>query len=115
MPIKINFSKLKPYLTFAVSLLANVLIWLWLYFFIKPAGDSVPLHYNIYFGIDEIGKGIKLYLQPLFGLIIILINILLASFVFKTNKKIVYYLGYLSIICQLGFAMALFLLIINYF
>jgi len=113
--MKTNWHFKKIYLVYVFACLFNISIWLWLWFYIRPVGNSLPLHYNIYFGIDEIGNGYELYFLPLLGLIIILFNLLLGSLIEQTNRLATRYLAWLSLVCQLGLGLALFLLIINYF
>ncbi|MFH0854275.1 MAG: hypothetical protein V1891_02175 [bacterium] len=48
------------------------------------------LHYNIYFGIDWIGSWYEIYLYPLAGLSIIIINYIFAIFFYSRDKMISY-------------------------
>ncbi len=113
MSSDVKFKKI--YWLYLIAGLANLLIWLWLGLVIRPTGESVPLHYNIYFGIDKIGNSYQLYWLPLFGLIIILFNLLLGSLIAVANRSAERYLAWLSLFCQVGLGLALFLLIINHF
>ncbi|MBU2236256.1 MAG: hypothetical protein ABIF80_01160 [Patescibacteria group bacterium] len=73
------------------SLLLNLGIWVILYIFIKPSHEPIYLHYNIYFGIDLIGEWYKIYLIPLTGLIVILVNYL-AGVIMYSSKRVLSYL-----------------------
>ncbi|MFH1668118.1 MAG: hypothetical protein ABH884_03820 [Candidatus Komeilibacteria bacterium] len=99
---------------FSLALILNILCWLWLALLIKPSGNTVPLHYNIYFGIDLIGAGWQLYYQPLFGFIIILTNLILAIIKRAVNGLVVY-LALISLFCQIIIGFAMFFLFINHF
>ncbi|MDD5294703.1 MAG: hypothetical protein PHP21_02165, partial [Patescibacteria group bacterium] len=62
-------------LYFIVLLGLNLLIWLTAYFITASVSqDLVVLHYNIDFGVDLIGSVQRIYIIPLLGLIIILVN-----------------------------------------
>ena len=73
------------------SILVNLFIWLNL-FRIEKTNDLIPLHYNIYFGIDYVGEWYKLFTIPMVGLIIIAINFFLALLIYFENKFIAYIL-----------------------
>ncbi len=47
--------------------------------------NSVILHYNVDFGIDLIGNARQIYIIPLMGLVIVLFNLILLSFVYRKN------------------------------
>jgi len=110
-----NFTKLiRKYGISIVALIFNVLMWLWLIVYIKPTGESHVLHYNIYFGIDQIGPGIKLFLFPLFGLIILVINILF-TLTKNINYKLIVYSSLISLLSQILLIVSILLLIINHY
>lgn len=56
------------------------------------AKDLLPLHYNIYFGIDFIGKWYKIFIVPAAGIFFIIINFLLADIVYLRDKVVSYFL-----------------------
>ena len=74
-----------------ISMLLNIGIWIVLYIYIKPSHDPIYLHYNIYFGIDLIGEWYRIYLIPLTGLVIILVNYL-AGVIMYSSKRVLSYL-----------------------
>ena len=37
-------------------------------------GQSIPIHYNVYFGVDDFGSWEKIFLLPALGLIFFLLN-----------------------------------------
>ncbi|MFW0862297.1 MAG: hypothetical protein ACKKL6_01810 [Candidatus Komeilibacteria bacterium] len=105
---------IRRYLVSFIALIVNILLWLWLVIYIQPSTDSLVLHYNIYFGIDQLGSGLKLYLMPLFGLIILAINLLLVLSG-QADKKLANYSSWISLIVQVLLIVSLLLLVINYF
>ena len=73
-------------LYFIALLGLNLLIWLIAYFInASVSQDLVVLHYNIDFGVDLIGSVRRIYIIPLLGLIIILVNAILV-FIFSRRK-----------------------------
>ena len=95
-------------LYFIVLLGLNLLIWLAAYFInASVSQDLVVLHYNIDFGVDLIGSVKRVYIIPLLGLIIILINAILI-FIFSRHKDFKFF-SHLLLTASL--AVNLFLLI----
>ena len=69
---------------FFISLALNIAIWLVLAFSINSSSEIIPLHYNIYFGIDLIGAWYKVFIIPFLGLLIFFINFAL-SYIIKVR------------------------------
>lgn len=83
------------------SLLLNLGIWLFLYFKFPPSEFPVPIHFNIYFGIDVIDNWTKVFLIPELGLTFIFINLILAYIIFSSEKFISYFLFSSSLFIQI--------------
>ena len=64
---------------------------------IRPTGEQLFLHYNILFGVDLIGEWWKIYLIPLFSLIILLVNFGLSYFCYQQNRFISRFLVVLTL------------------
>ncbi|MDD5031854.1 MAG: hypothetical protein PHR36_02290 [Patescibacteria group bacterium] len=95
-------------LYFIVLLGLNLLIWLIAYFINKSVSqDLVVLHYNIDFGVDLIGNVSRIYIIPLLGLIIILVNAVLI-FIFSRRKDFKFFS---HLLLTAALAVNLFLLI----
>lgn len=93
----------------------NLVIWILLYFKFFPLrslGDLVPLHYNVYFGIDLVGKWYKIFIIPLSGLIIFLINLILYCLLYLKEKMVKYFLGITSLLSQIVLLIASFAIIL---
>ncbi|MFA6391431.1 MAG: hypothetical protein WCW66_01575 [Patescibacteria group bacterium] len=69
-----------------VAMIINLGAWVVLYLYIKPSLDPIYLHYNIYFGIDLIGDWYEIYIIPLSGLLIILVNYLAGVILYPSNR-----------------------------
>lgn len=87
-PLKNKFASF----AFLFSLLSNIAIWLLLYIFIKQSNETTLLHYNIYFGVDLIGNWYNVYLIPLSGIVIILVNYILGAIMYL-KKSVIFYLA----------------------
>lgn len=77
----------------AVLLGLNSLNWIAAYAINKNVSQNlIVLHYNIDFGVNLIGGAKRVYLIPLLGLIIILINFILLVIIHRQGKFIVHLL-----------------------
>jgi hypothetical protein len=86
-----NFFKDKIILIMTLSaLVLNVAVWAYLLWQIGDTKTMRPLHYNIYFGIDWYGPGWKLYIYPVFALIITIADYVLAFFWYNQQKLFSY-------------------------
>ncbi len=84
----------------SLSLIALMLINL---FKIPKTSDPIPLHYNIYFGIDYLGAWKKIFIIPLLAFLVFLINFTLALFLYFKNKFISYLFCGTSLYVQIIF------------
>ncbi|GAC1412327.1 MAG: hypothetical protein NVSMB66_1050 [Candidatus Doudnabacteria bacterium] len=57
-----------------ISFIFNIISWLVIATQIKPNGEQLPLHYNVFYGADLTGNGYYLYLLPFAGLVILTVN-----------------------------------------
>ena len=101
---------------FIASLALNLGNWLFIAFFIRPVDFLIILHYNVYFGVDLIGSWWQMYLMPLIGLLIALVNAFLGYLFYQRKERIVAHLLMLAtFIVQVGISIAVAgLLLINY-
>ncbi len=52
---------------------------------ISPTSDQLLLHYTIIFGIDLVGEWWKLYMVPLAGAVVLLVNTLISFLVYGAD------------------------------
>jgi len=103
----------------ALSLLFNVAAWLALTIKFKqiiPANSDgiVPLHYNVYLGIDLQGNWWRSLLMPLVGLLFLIFNYLLALALFHKKNLISYFLIATNFLLQIIiFSASIFTLLLN--
>ena len=74
-------------------LILNLINWFMAFIINKNVSqDLIFLHYNVTFGVNLIGDVKRVYIIPLFGLIIIMINFALLLFIHKQSKFIIHLL-----------------------
>lgn len=76
----------------ALSLLGNIINWVILKIWIKPVDFPIILHYNVYFGVDMIGDYRQAYLLPLIGLVLLIVNLILAMYFYSQKERIASYI-----------------------
>lgn len=83
-----QFIKFPPAIIYlAIIVILQILNWwqAWT-IFKRLTGDFLILHYNVDFGIDLLGRSKDIFYFPILGLIIVLMNILLAFIFFRRPK-----------------------------
>ncbi|MBU1119418.1 hypothetical protein KKH43_06060 [Patescibacteria group bacterium] len=89
------------------AVLLNIVMWFLMYFFAKPDDYPLPLHYNIYQGIDLVDVWSRLYLIPIIGAAIIIINYALSTVIYKKDVFIASFLNITSVLVQVILVIAL--------
>jgi len=99
-------------ITLTLAFIINILLWIFLYWQIRKIIDSnpeytnIPLHYNVFFGIDQYGKWYKIFLIPLAGLVIFLINSVTSFIIYSKKNILSYFLTFITLISQIILALA---------
>ena len=75
-----------------LSLIVNIANWAVLLIFIRSVDSGIILHYNIYFGVDSIGDWRQVFVMPFIGLILFILNALLAYFFYAKKERIASYI-----------------------
>ncbi|MDD2807075.1 MAG: hypothetical protein PHW95_00955 [Patescibacteria group bacterium] len=102
-------------LSFLFAVLANIALWLLLVSRSTTFSDSIPLHYNIYFGIDLIGPWYQFFFMPSIGLGIIVSNFLIGLLTVKYEKILGHFLAVTAAAAQIFILAAIIaILIINF-
>lgn len=92
------FSSLSAKVYLAILLFINAIAWLGTgYIDSIIQKNIIALHYNVDFGINLIGEAKNIYIIPLVGLIIILINtILYISLSRNRDNKIIFHIMFIA-------------------
>ena len=99
-----------------LNFFVNISNWLILAIFMNKIDGNVILHYNVYFGVDNIGNWKMSFLMPFIGVILFFINLFLATFFYKNKERIASYVLLLGLfMAQMGLIVAsVSVIIINY-
>ncbi len=97
-PLKLYLRRLPNLIMFIVTILCNLAMWFWLLWYIRPVEDLIYLHYNILFGIDLTGPWYRVFLVPLLGLTIFLVNAIVGWFIFNHDKMAAYLLNAIALL-----------------
>lgn len=79
----------------------NATLWMFLILRSVPVEDSIPVHYNIYFGIDLIGPWWYRFAFPAFGSVAILVNGVLSVLLYEREETAAYFFTVASVFVQL--------------
>ncbi|HAT73783.1 MAG: hypothetical protein US30_C0004G0119 [Candidatus Moranbacteria bacterium GW2011_GWF2_36_839] len=98
------------------NFLANLTNWIILAIFINKTQRNIILHYNVYFGVDNLGNWKQSFLAPAIGLFLFLVNFSLAFFFYKNRERIASYsLLLASVIIQINLIISsVSVILINY-
>ncbi|MFA6322317.1 MAG: hypothetical protein WCX71_02455 [Candidatus Buchananbacteria bacterium] len=100
---------------FLLALLIDVLIWFFLGWSVRDLPESIPLHYNIYYGIDLYGNWYEILYLPAVGLLFLSINFILALYLYSREKILSYFLAAVSFLGLFFLALAaIFITLTNY-
>jgi hypothetical protein len=77
-------------------------------------GESIPIHYNIYFGIDNYGSWEKLFFLPLLGFLFLMINLFFYFSLIRKYRLLGAFLALGTIVVEMIFSFSLgFILLMN--
>lgn len=99
-----------------LNLLFNLIDWSILFIYIKPVDFPIILHYNVYFGVDMLGEWQQVYLLPVIGLFLFIVNFSLSVYFYRGKERIASYLLLMAgMMIQLSLIIAsVSVIIINY-
>ncbi len=96
---------------FALSCLVNVSLWMFLFKNQKSSELPVILHYNLFFGVDYLGGYNEIYLIPIVGVIVIIINTILGYLLYERERLASYFLTFNIFIVQSFLLLAGYLIV----
>ncbi len=95
---------------FLLALTAALPLWR-----IVPLGSVrpfIPLHYNIYLGVDRLGPWQQIFILPILGFSLFLFNLFLQTFVFPQEKLLAFLISIATTILELIFFVAMILIVL---
>ena len=82
------------------SLILNIGLFLFFWFFIKQSNVPIVLHYNVNWGVDYLGEVKSIFILPLAGMVILLLNGFLAANFWNKNKTLSYFFAAVTLLVQ---------------
>ena len=96
------------------SLVINIILWALTLYTFWQATDFIVLRYSVYFGISALGPWYYILFLPLAGLVILILNVILALGVYMRSRFLSYTLAVSASLANLAFLVAVsFLVYIN--
>lgn len=89
------------FVSVVLSAILNIILWLALGSKFGWSEARVPLHFNVVYGIDYLGKSWEIYEIPLVGLVLLAVNTFLAAKLYLREKLFSYFLSFGSVAIQL--------------
>jgi len=82
------------------SLILNIGLFLFFLFFIRQNNIPIVLHYNVNWGVDYLGEVKNIFILPVAGLFILLLNGFLAINLWGKNKILSYFFTAITLLVQ---------------
>ena len=100
----------------ALSFLINLANVISLAVLVKPVDFPIILHYNVYFGVDVLDSWEKVYIVPLIGFFLFIVNTLLGLYFYNKKERIAsHVLAIANLMIQLSLLVAsVGIILINY-
>lgn len=83
------------------SIILNILLWVLFYFRIPVQVEPIALRYSIYVGINLIGPWHRVFWFAIIGILIGVLNFILAKKIFNKNKLLAHFLVITALLCQM--------------
>ena len=96
------------------GLVINIIMWIIILIKIGGSNKPIPLHFNAFYGIELVGSGFLFLNIPLVGLVLLVLNFVLAKKIFLFDRFLSAVMAVASITLQvLLFAATAAILILN--
>lgn len=99
---------------FRIAIVVSVLLWLAAVCLpsvrvlpIIYGKTAVPLHYNIHVGVDTVAPWWQIYLVPVMGLVALLVNILVAKYMWSRDPVLAYVTAAATVIIEVVLMVAM--------
>jgi hypothetical protein len=101
--------------SFILSLLllfSTIGLLVWKIVPLAASKSFLPLHYNVYFGVDRFGPWYYVFMVPVIGLFIFFLNLFFETKYFKTEKILGRFFAVFSILFQFVLLVATILIVL---
>lgn len=99
------------FISFALFV-ATLILPLWRLVPLAKETAFIPLHYNIYFGVDRFGPWYEVFLLPTLALLFLILNVTQQTFFLKTEKILTQFFAFSTFIIELTLLVAMVLIIL---
>ncbi len=96
------------FLSALFALAINVVLWVYVARHTQASVESVPLHYNIYFGIDLLGPWWYSFFFPAIGTGVFLANSVLTVLVYRKERVAAFFFSLASALIELFLLLAVY-------
>lgn len=96
----------------ALVVLLTVLLPLWR--ILPQAKDQpfIPLHYNVYVGVDNFGPWYALFVLPGLGITLLFINLVFEAVFFKREHVLSFFFAYATVFAEIVLLIAMILIVL---
>ncbi len=99
--LKAYLGDFKIKIILVLSVVLNVGLFLFFYFFIKQSNVPIVLHYNVDWGVDYFGEVKDVFTLPIIGFLILFFNTVLAARLWLRNQVLSYFFTAVILISQI--------------
>jgi len=100
---------------FRVCLVSSFVFWLMIlvtpFLRLLPGaeeGSYIPLHYNVFFGVDKFGPWYAVFQLPAFGLVVLVFNIYLSIKFFEREPVLSKFFVFFALLIQIMLLIAMY-------
>ncbi len=79
---------------------------------LRVARPFIPLHYNIYLGVDQLGPWNQIFVLPILGLCLFLFNLCVQTVAFRREKLLALIIAVATVILECVFLGAMILIVL---
>lgn len=92
--------------------LCTLVLPIWRIVPIASEQQYVPLHYNVYFGVDRFGPWYAIFVLPILGLVFLIVNVVLQTHFALREKLLVRFFSASTVILELNLFVAMVLIVL---
>ena len=89
------------FFSLVLAILADLALWIFIWFVVQHTDRPIILHYNVYFGVDSIGNWRNVFLMPAISTLILVANIVLSRFFYFKERLAAYLFAGMALLVQL--------------
>lgn len=95
-----------------ILVILTALLPLWRIFPQAEAKPYIPLHYNIYLGIDAFGPWYSIFFLPALGAALLIVNILFEALFFRREHVLSKFFAYATVFSEIVLLVAMILIVL---